>query len=57
MRQNVEPEMMVFRKTGKDSFLEPSWCVVNNGSGQTTAILILNICMSVSLSKKEKVLF
>lgn len=57
MGQNVEPEMMVFRKTGKVSFLEPSWCVVNNEGAQTTAILILNICMSVSLSKKEKVLF
>lgn len=37
------PEVMVFRKTEKNSVLEPSWCDVNNGSGQTTAMLILNI--------------
>ena len=40
---NRIPEVMVFRKTEKNSVLAPSWCDVNNGSRQTTAILILNI--------------
>lgn len=37
----------MFRKTGKNSVLEPSWCDVNNGGKQTTAIFILNIGMCV----------
>lgn len=36
-------EVMVFRKTEKTSVLAPSWCDVNNGSKETTVILILNI--------------